>query len=331
MRGRGFPLRIVFAGTPEVAVPTLRALVESGHHVVGVITREPKRRGRSKALVSSEVGQFAAKAGLNVLETSRPGDPEETEWIQNLDADLGVVVAYGALLPQRVLDLPGEGWVNLHFSKLPDLRGAAPVQRAVIRGDEEIGCSVFQLEKGMDTGPIFSQKMYPQGVEKTAGQVLADLSVLGAEQVLEVVDEIASGEAQAVPQDEGAGGANVTFAPKLTRADGFVDFRAPARATVDLVRGVTPDPGAWTTLPDGRTMKLRAIQALPDAEPHTARSNAAGSVTLVDRTVRVACQGGDVILTEVAPAGKNWMKAADWWRGARLEEGATLGQPTEGN
>ena len=148
MKGQGFLLRIVFAGTPQVAVPTLRALVESGHEVVGVVTREPKRRGRSKTLVPSEVGQFAAQQGLEVLETSRPGDLEATEWITAREADLGVVVAYGALLPQSVLDLPVEGWVNLHFSMLPDLRGAAPVQRALIRGDRQIGCSVFRLEIG---------------------------------------------------------------------------------------------------------------------------------------------------------------------------------------
>ena len=246
MKGQGFLLRIVFAGTPQVAVPTLRALVESGHEVVGVVTREPKRRGRSKTLVPSEVGQFAAQQGLEVLETSRPGDLEATEWIRAREADLGVVVAYGALLPQSVLDLPVEGWVNLHFSKLPDLRGAAPVQRALIRGDRQIGCSVFRLEKGMDTGPVFSTRMYPVGAEKTAGEALEDLSVLGAAQVLEVVDQIEAGAAKAVQQDEGLDGENVTFAPKLGRADGLIDFKAPARAVIDLVRGVTPDPGAWT-------------------------------------------------------------------------------------
>lgn len=319
-------MRIVFAGTPQVAVPTLSALLDSGHEVVGVITREPKRRGRSKALVPSEVGEFAASKGLNVLESSRPGGAEEMAWLAQVNADLGVVVAYGALLPQRVLDATPHGWVNLHFSALPDLRGAAPVQRAVMRGDESIGCSVFLLEKGMDTGPIYSMRAYSMGTDRSAGSILEELAVLGAQQVVEVVDALQDGSAVADAQDEGLRQANVTFAPKLTKDDGFVDFQGSATQVANQVRGVSPEPGAWTTLPDGRTMKLGLVKAADGSST----PSSPGEVVAEKNSVRVGCGSGSVILSQVAPAGKNWMRAPDWWRGARLNGGAVLGE-THGN
>lgn len=315
-------MRIVFAGTPQVAVPTLSALMHSGHEVVGVITREPKRRGRSKALVPSEVGEFAAAMGLNVLESSRPGGEGEMAWLREVNADLGVVVAYGALLPQKVLDVTPHGWVNLHFSELPDLRGAAPVQRAVMRGDESIGCSVFLLEKGMDTGPLYSTRVYPMGTDRSAGSILEELAALGANQVVEVVDALEDGSAIACVQDEGIRRANVTFAPKLTKDDGFVDFEGSSTQVVNQIRGVSPEPGAWTTLPDGRTMKLGLVKE--DAGPSTPSSP--GQIVAEKDSVRVVCGSGSVVLFQVAPAGKNWMRAPDWWRGARLSGDAVLGK-----
>lgn len=324
-------MRVVFAGTPQVAVATLAALLDSGHDVVGVITREPKRRGRSKALVRSEVGEFAAGMGLNVLESSRPGGEEELRWIKELDADLGVVVAYGALLSQGVLDATSQGWVNLHFSSLPDLRGAAPVQRAVIRGDQRIGCSVFLLERGMDTGPIYSTNVYDTGGRKSSGDILEELATLGAHQVVQVVDQIGGDTAVATPQDEGLDQEHVTFAPKLTKEDGFVDFQGSAEQVLNQIRGVSPEPGAWTALPDGRTMKIGLVEVADAAEvaPSPDETPSPGEVVADRHLVRVGCATGSVVLMQVAPAGKNWMRAQDWWRGARLEEGALLGRRVE--
>lgn len=313
-------LRIIFAGTPDVAVPTLAALLQSGHTIVGVITREPKRRGRSHRFVPSEVGQFAQDNGLPLLETERPGSEEARAWIAQRKADLGVVVAYGALLPQSVLDLLPLGWINLHFSALPHLRGAAPVQHALLRGDSTIGCSIFRLEAGMDTGPLFSTVIHPIPPDHTSGEVLAELSQVGATQVVAVLDALDAETAVTSPQDEGEAGEKITYAPKLTRHDAFINFCAPASQVADHIRAVTPAPGAWTVLPDGTPLKLGPVKvtSLEDAKP--------GAVHITRKSVEVSCGRGAVILGEVAPAGKRWMSATDWWRGARLDATIRLGQ-----
>ncbi len=318
-------LRVVFAGTPEVAVPTLRALCESEHEVVGVITRPPKRRGRSKALIASEVAQFAASAGLPLLETERPASEESMAWISSLGADLGVVVAYGALLPRHLLDALPLGWINLHFSDLPDLRGAAPVQRALLRGDTCLTSSVFQLEAGMDTGPVFSRVKHDLGSEITSGDALAAMAHSGADQVVEVVDQLASGNAEATVQDTGVNNTRVTHASKLDRQDGFVDFARTATETKDQIRAVSPEPGAWTLLPDGSVMKLAGATVV---EP-VGITGLPGTVSSTGKQVLVACGEGQVAIREVAPAGKRQMAATDWYRGARLKEDARLGQTRE--
>ncbi|WP_099332016.1 methionyl-tRNA formyltransferase [Actinomyces minihominis] len=318
-------LRVVFAGTPAVAVPTLRALYESEHEVVGVITRPPKRRGRSKALIASDVAQFADSVGLPLLETERPASEESLAWLTSLGADLGVVVAYGALLPQHLLDALPLGWINLHFSDLPDLRGAAPVQRALLRGDTSLTSSVFQLEAGMDTGPVFSREKHDLGPEITSGEALAKMALSGAEQVTEVVDLLASGRAVATVQDTGVNDTRVSLAPKLSRQDGFVDFVRSSTETKDQIRAVSPDPGAWTLLPDGSVMKISGATVV---EP-TGSTGLSGTVSSTGKQVLVACGEGQVALREVAPAGKRQMAAIDWYRGARLEEGARLGRKRE--
>ncbi len=317
-------MRIVFAGTPEVAVPTLRALVDSGHTVVGVMTRPPKRQGRRRTPVASPVAQAAADLGLRLLETEQPGGPEALDWLQGLHPDLGVVVAYGALLSQQVLDVPDEGWLNVHFSALPHLRGAAPVQRAIMRGDTEIGVSIFRLDAGLDTGPLLLTSDFPLPAGVTSGQMLQQLSAEGAGLLVEAVNLVAAGQAQYVPQDEGPEGTAVTYAPKLERKDGFIDFRAQAPVVDSVIRGVTPAPGAWTTLPGGHPMKLGA-PAQVSVEPNPDSDLKPGQVRLSGDSVTVGCQGGTLVLGTVAPAGKKWMEAAAWARGAQLTDDFRLG------
>ena len=249
------------------------------------------------------------------------------EWISSLSADLGVVVAYGALLSQRLLDLLPLGWVNLHFSSLPDLRGAAPVQRALLRGDTRIGCSVFQLESGMDTGPIFVEDQFEVGPQATSGEVLEMLSTEGSQLVVQTVDQLQQGSAVSHPQKVGEDGEAITYAPKLTRADAYISFRDTAVNTANRARAVNPDPGAWTVLPNGNPMKVRGVSVV--ATESAPSPGVPGLVTPTKDALLVWCQDAPVAISHVAPAGKSWMKATDWWRGARLGEGDTLGSDAQ--
>ena len=313
---------MIFAGTPDVAVPTLAALANSSHEVVGAVTRPPARQGRSSRLVPSPVAEFALAHNIPLLETSAPSSPESLDWIEGADADLGVVVAYGALLRPDVLEAPRLGWINLHFSALPDLRGAAPVQRAILRGDVDLATSVFLLDEGMDTGPVISTVTRPVSAGATSGEALALLAQASVGQVMEAVADLEDGIARPIPQNVKSG----SIAPKLSKRDGLVSFQETARQTVDRVRAVTPAPGAWTTAPSGQPMKLRAVSLDPvaggPAQP--------GAIELDREGLRVRCADSWVRVGQVAPAGKTWMNAADWARGARLEPNDRLGaEPNE--
>lgn len=301
-------------------MPTLDALAGSGHDVVAVVTRPPARRGRGRKLVPSPVADAAQRLGLALIESARPGDAEVVSELERADAALGVVVAYGAILPPRVLEIPRLGWINLHFSDLPRWRGAAPVQHAIWARDTRTATSVFQLEPGLDTGPVFSRQEVALQGDETADSLLATLAVAGAAQTLAAVDEIADGTARSVPQDEGPGGANVTAAPRLTKQDAYVDFTRPSQAVSAHIRAATSNPGAWTTLDAGQVLRLGPVLPLPDVA-----SPGVGLVIPERNRVLVGCAEGAVELGQVAPAGKKWMSAADWWRGARLGEGARLG------
>ncbi len=317
------PVRIIFAGTPQVAVPTLQALLGSTHQVVAVVTRPPARSGRGRMLHPSPVATFSHDHGIPVIEASTlrastvQGQAARAA-IRDADADLGVVVAYGALIPQAVLEMPRAGWINLHFSDLPRWRGAAPVQWAILQGDTMTASSVFQLDAGLDTGPVLSRLPVPIGRE-TAGQLLDRMAHLGAAQVVEVVDALEAGTAHARPQDTGEADLRVTHARRLTPRDGLIDFRDSADATDRRIRAVTPDPGAWTTLPDGRRLKLGVVTltTTSTADP--------GTVVISRDGVDVQCGSGAVRLGDVAPAGRGWMDAAAWARGARLGENTRLG------
>ncbi len=312
-------MRIVFAGTPSVALPTLIALQKSGHQVVGVLTRPPARKGRSSKLIDSPVAEYAKANGLNLKESSRPSKEEDVRWIRDLEADAGVVVAYGALLTPSVLESTNLGWLNLHFSTLPDLRGAAPVQRALLRGDTQIGTTVFLLDPGMDSGPIVTVEQHAIGSGATAGEVLDQLAQTGSEQVIRSLDLIADSGFAPTPQDTGTDGNLITLAPKLTKEDGFISFSEGATRTVDRARAVSPSPGAWTTDASGRSMKLRGLQAARRQQLEE------GHIGLEGQTLYVGTSESDVLVTDVAPAGKSWMKAADWARGARMDSSQRLG------
>ncbi|WP_060915235.1 methionyl-tRNA formyltransferase [Microbacterium oleivorans] len=300
-------MRVVFAGTPDPAVPSLRALAASSHEVVGVVTRRDAPIGRKRVMTPSPVAVAAAELGLPIIKADRL-DEVSTAEISALDAELGVIVAYGGLVREPLLSTPSHGWINLHFSLLPRWRGAAPVQHALIAGDRVAGAAVFQLVSALDAGDVFEELRYnvPRGA--TAGDVLADLATSGADLVTRVVDAIADGTAVATPQSGEA-----TLAPKLTQADGALDLSQPADRVVDRFRGTTPEPGAHVSL-DGQRVKVLAALRGADTtlEP--------GRIALVERDVLVGTGEGTVLLKTVQPAGKGPMAAADWWRGLRSDD-----------
>lgn len=311
-------MKIIFAGTPDVAIPTLQALAAADFEVSAVLTRPPARQGRSKKLIASPVAQAAADLGIPVIESSRPQEEQTEELLRSYDADLGVVVAYGAILRPSTLAIPRLGWINLHFSELPRWRGAAPVQHALLAGETQIGTSVFQLDPGMDTGSVYSSRIYPVPSDATTSQMLSFLAEESASQVVEVVEGISTGTATATPQDTGENGSLVTLAPMLSREDGFISFHDTAANTKNRIRAVTDKPGAWTRINGEQTLKLGPVQT-------SELSLAPGSIRADKKNVYVGCSEATVQLGMVAPAGKGWMNAADWYRGARLNPDSSLG------
>ena len=311
-------MRIIFAGTPEAAVPTLQALLSSSHEVALVITRPPARRGRGKTMYPSPVAEVATEFGVELLETTTLKATDIAQRIEDVHADLGVVVAYGGLVPPNVLAMPTHGWVNLHFSDLPRWRGAAPVQWAIREGDATTASCVFNLEEGLDTGDIYSRVEVPIGRE-SAGELLASMAEAGASQVLRVVDALADGNTTAVPQSvEG-----LTHARRLEHIDGYVSFTHDAAHEDRVIRSVTPNPGAYTVLPDGARMKL------DKAAPVDRDDLAPGQLEVTKKQVTVGCASGALVLGKVAPAGKSWMDAAAWARGARPSDDLRLGGELE--
>ncbi|HVV23601.1 MAG TPA: methionyl-tRNA formyltransferase [Pseudonocardiaceae bacterium] len=304
-------MRLVFAGTPEVALPSLRALIESPRHdVVAVVTRPDAPAGRGRHLVRSPVGALADEHGIEVLTPAKAGAPEFKARLSELAPDLCPVVAFGALLPQSTLDIPVHGWVNLHFSLLPAWRGAAPVQAAIRHGDEITGATTFRIVKELDAGPVFGVVTEQVRDRDTAGDLLERLSVAGAELLLSTVDGIADGTLRAV--DQPADG--VTYAGKVTVDDARVDFTAPALAVDRLVRSVTPEPGAWAEF-RGERVKLGPV------EPVSTDPLPAGEIRVERRQVLVGTATVPVRLGEVQAQGKKRMAATDWARGTRIEAG----------
>ncbi len=279
-----------------------------------MITRPPARRGRGKTLYPSPVAEVAARAGVEVAETTTLKSAQIGERIAAVDADLGVVVAYGGLIPPAVLQMPTHGWVNLHFSDLPRWRGAAPVQWAIREGDATTASCVFHLEEGLDTGDVYSRVEVRIGRE-SAGELLDAMAQAGASQVLDVVDGLQAGTAVAVAQSE----TGITHARRLEHADGYVSFTRSAEEEDRIIRSVTPNPGAYTMLPGGTRMKLGVATPVErdDLEP--------GQLEITKKQVSVGCSGGALVLGQIAPAGKSWMDAAAWARGARPDDTMRFG------
>ncbi|MYV99747.1 methionyl-tRNA formyltransferase [Streptomyces sp. SID3343] len=308
-------MRLVFAGTPEVAVPALEALLDSRHEVVAVVTRPDAPAGRGRKLIASPVAERAAEAGIEILRPAKPREPEFLARLAELAPDCCPVVAYGALLPKAALDVPAKGWVNLHFSLLPAWRGAAPVQHAVISGDEITGACTFQIEQGLDSGPVYGVVTDEIRPTDTSGDLLDRLSRSGARLLVATMDGIADGSLYARPQSpEG-----ITLAPKLTVDDARVDFTAPALRVDRVVRGCTPAPGAWTTF-RGERLKLAPVRLRGGDN-----TLAPGEIAVEKKVVRVGTGSHAVELTQVQPQGKRMMAATDWARGAHPEPGETLG------
>jgi methionyl-tRNA formyltransferase len=310
-------VRLLFAGTPEPAVPALRALLGSDRHdVVAVLTRPDAPAGRGRTLTRSPVGRLADAAGIPVLTPPKPSDPEFLDQLRELAPDCCPVVAYGALVPRTALAVPVHGWVNLHFSLLPAWRGAAPVQAAVRHGDDITGATTFQLEPGLDTGPTFGIVTEPINPTDTAGALLDRLATSGAALLLATMDGIADGSLVARPQPVDG----VSHAPKVTVADAEVDWTEPATAVDRMVRSVTPEPGAWTTFRGTRLGLGPVDPAVPD--PPELKP---GRLHVEKRRVLVGTAAGAVRLGDVRPVGKRAMPAPDWARGVRIEPGELLG------
>lgn len=304
-------MRLVFAGTPEAAVPALRLLLDSDRHsVAAVITRPDAPAGRGRHLARSPVGALADEAGLEVLTPRRPSEPDFLARLSALAPDCCPIVGYGALVPRSALDIPRYGWVNLHFSLLPAWRGAAPVQAAIRHGDEITGASTFALEEGLDTGPVYGTVTEVIHPSDTAGELLCRLAHAGASLLVSTLDGIADGSLRPVPQPADG----VSYAPKLTTQDAHVIFDAPAFAVRRQVRAVTPNPGGWALF-RGQRLGLGPMQraVVEGLDP--------GELRVTKREVLVGTATEAVRLGEITAPGKRAMAAADWARGARLEPG----------
>jgi len=307
-------LRIVFLGTPAFAVPTLDALLGSRHRVVAVLTRPDRPRGRGQRMFDAPVKARAAAAGIPVLQPDRLRDPAFVESLAALRADLGVVAAYGAMLPESVISAPRLGTINVHASLLPRYRGAAPVHRAIIAGERETGVTIMRIVKRLDAGPMLASVTRSIGREETSVDVERDLAHLGAALLVEIADGLAEGSVAETPQDEDA----ATYAPRLTKDDGAIDWSWPAARIHDLIRGLHPWPHAFSFL-DGR----RFILIASTADGLTASSDAPGTIVESegDRLV-VATGNGALRLLQIQPEGKRSMSVRDFLAGHRTARGA---------
>lgn len=314
-------MKVVFAGTPEVARPSLEALLASGHEVVGVLTRPDARAGRGRRRRPSPVREAAEAAGVPVAAPRSLRDPEARAQLEAWAPDVCAVVAYGGLVPGDLLDLPEHGWVNLHFSLLPAWRGAAPVQHAIMAGEEITGAVTFLLEEGLDTGPVLGRLTESVRPRDTSGELLTRLADAGSHLLVATLDGLERGELVPVPQPADG----VSLAPKLEVEHARVDWSRPAFAVDRLVRGCTPAPGAWTTW-RGERLRLQPVEVVEVGAPGSPDASldaplGPGELRAGRREVLVGTGSGPIRLGLVQPQGKNPMPAADWARGVRPENG----------
>ncbi len=295
-------MRLVFAGTPEVALPALDTLHSSRHELLAVVTRPDAPAGRGRRMTPSPVAARAEELGLPLLKPVKPGDEGFVAELRRLAPDACPVVAYGALLPQRVLDIPSLGWLNLHFSELPRWRGAAPVQRAIMAGDPTIGSSCFRIVRELDAGDVYRSSSSPMP-DATAGELLSSLADSGARQLLDALEAMEAGEVPTPQPEEG-----ITVAAKVSVADARIDWGRTATHVRNLVMGCSPDPGAWCEL-DGERLKILRARVADEDE-----AGEPGRLRTTKRQVYVATGQRDVELLEVQPSGRRRMNAIDWAR-----------------
>jgi methionyl-tRNA formyltransferase len=318
-------LRIVFMGTPDFAVPTLAEIVGQGHEVVAVYTRAPAKRGRGLAEQPSPVQAMAERFGFPVFTPATLRDPQAIETFRSLGADAAVVVAYGMILPQEVLDAPALGCLNLHASLLPRWRGAAPIQRAVMAGDRETGVAVMKMEAGLDTGPVAMLERVAIGPDETSGELHDRLSRLGADLMARALAALSRGALGFVPQAE----EGVAYARKITNEEARIDWAWPARQVHDHVRGLSPFPGAFVLADLGKGPERKGPERLKILR--TALAEGAGAPgTLLDDHLTVACGEGAVRLLQVQRAGKGVVPAADFLNGTHLRKGMLLAAADSG-
>lgn len=310
-------MRIVFFGTPEFAVPTLRALIASRHEVVGVVTQPDRPRGRGQRVSDAPVKIAAAEAGLSILQPERLGDPAFFDQYSAFNADLGVVAAYGKILSERILAVPRQGLVNVHASLLPRYRGAAPVHRAVIAGETETGVTIMRVVKALDAGGMIATARRPIGPDETSDDVERDLATIGAGLLVATIDTLAADRHHEIPQDD----SQATYAHRLTKADGAIDWTASAHRIHNLIRGLHPWPHAYTFLDGRRFIVLRA-----DWDDATASGAEPGTVSQADGDqLRVAAGAGTVRLQQIQPEGRRPLGPREFLAGHPVRVGARFG------
>lgn len=312
-------MRLIFAGTPTIAATVLSHLADGPHEVVAIYTRADAQKGRGRKLIPSPVKELALELGIPVYTPPNFKDPTDVEMLRSHGADAAVVVAYGVLLPQNILDIPTYGWFNLHYSKLPRWRGAAPVQRAIEAGDTETAATFFQIEAGLDTGPILACKETSIQGEENSGELLERLTELGLPLIDDALSALASGTAVLTPQTD----EDTCYAKRISSSEGQINWEDAASEIHRQVRAFTPEPGCWSVLPDGSRLKIAGLLVSDEQS-----GLAPGQIRVEKRRVLVGCGKETTIeLGQVAPAGKKWMAAADWGRGARLEENSRFQNP----
>ena len=308
-------MRILFWGTPEFACVPLRALLGEGYEVVGVVTQPDKPQGRNRTLSAPPVKEIAVQEKIPVFQPSTPRDPEFLEILRVMQPDVSVVVAYGHLLPDEVINLPRMGTLNIHASLLPALRGAAPIQAAIREGLHETGVTIMRMVRELDAGPVIHQARTPIQDDETYGELQMRLAELGAMALIEALTLMSVGAAKEVPQDS----ALVTYAPKVTREMARIDWNRSGLEVARTIRAYDPKPAAYTSL-NGADVKLFGASAVAnssDAQP--------GTVVLTSDTLVVACGEGAVSIADVQPSGKTRMRASDWSRGRGVREGDRFG------
>lgn len=307
-------MRIIFMGTPDFAVPALQALLKAGHEIVAVYSQPPRAAGRGMALRKSPVHQVAEAAGLTVLTPERLKDPVDQERFREFEADAAVVVAYGIILPEPVLDATRLGIFNIHASLLPRWRGAAPINRAIMAGDAETGAAIMRVTEGLDAGPVCLVERVKIGPDMTAGELHDTLSPLGAEAMVKALAALEDGSLDCRAQDDEA----ATYAPKLDNKEVRIDWRLPASDVHDRIRGLSPYPGAWFEIElSGKRERIKVLSAMLDEG-----QGAPG--TLLDDHLTIACSEGAVRLIRIQRAGKKSMSVQAFLNGVTLKSGTVL-------